>query len=169
MGRRRKESREQLLWYKDLAQKKEMSHFEIFVTEGNEKVDEVAKAGAILDEEFLAEARAKTVQHEREEVYAALQYAASFHCFVEESKECGELKPKPKEKWIFVDSKREETKHRTEWCAEASRYRWMRCGEKQQTHEDARKMHRTNKFVKIVWKMGESVTLDGQGEVVFLV
>ena len=34
----------------------------------------------------------------------------------------------PKEKWTFVDKKREETKHRTEWCAEADRYRCLRCG-----------------------------------------
>ena len=34
----------------------------------------------------------------------------------------------PKENWIFVDQKREETKHRTEWCAEANKYRCMRCG-----------------------------------------
>ena len=45
----------------------------------------------MLDEEFMAEARAETMQQEREEVYAALQYAASFH------KDCEELKPKPKE------------------------------------------------------------------------
>ena len=29
----------------------------------------------------MAVARADTLQQEREEVYAALQYAASFHCF----------------------------------------------------------------------------------------
>ena len=76
-----------------------------FVADGSEKVDELAKAGAMLDEGFMAEARAKTVQQEREEVYAALQYAASFHCLLEEWKDCAELKPKPKEKWIFVDQK----------------------------------------------------------------
>ena len=54
--------------------------------------------------------------------------AASFHCLVDEWKDCEELKPKPKEKWIFVDQKREETKHRTEWCAEAEEYRCIRCG-----------------------------------------
>ena len=63
-----------------------------------------------------------------EDVYAALQYGARFHCLVEEWKDCEELKPKLKEKWIFVDQKREETKHRTEWCAEANKYRCMRCG-----------------------------------------
>ena len=58
--------------------KKEMSHFEKFVTEGNEKADELAKEGAMLDEGYMAELTAKTVKQEREEAYAALQYAASF-------------------------------------------------------------------------------------------
>ena len=47
-------------------EKTEMSHFEKFVTEGNEKTDELAKAGALLDEGFVAEARAKTMQQECE-------------------------------------------------------------------------------------------------------
>ena len=102
-------------------EKKEMSHLEKFVTEGNEKADEMAKAGAMLDRGFMAEARAKTVQ-ERQEVYAALQYAASFHRPEKERIDCEELRPKPKEKWNF-GSKREETNHRAEWCAEASTYR----------------------------------------------
>ena len=51
-------------------EKKDMSHFEKFVTEGQ-------REGAMLDEGFMAEARAKTMQQEREEVYADLQYAAS--------------------------------------------------------------------------------------------
>ena len=58
----------------------------------------------------------------------ALQYAASFFSLVEEWKDCEELKQKPKEKWIFVDKKSEEMKHRMEWCAEADRYRCMKCG-----------------------------------------
>ena len=41
------------------------------------------------------------MQQEREDVYAALQHAASFHCLVEEWKDCDE----PKEKWIFVDQR----------------------------------------------------------------
>ena len=62
--------------------KKEMSHFEkTFVTEGNEKADELAKEGAMLDEGFMAETRAETVQQEREEVYAALQYGSEFSLF----------------------------------------------------------------------------------------
>ena len=65
----------------------------------------------MLDEGFMAQVRAKTVQQEREEMYAALQHAASFHSLVEEWKDCEESKP-----------------HRTEWCAVASKYRCMRCG-----------------------------------------
>ena len=109
-------------------EKKEMSQFERFATEGNEKADKLAKAGAMLDEGCRAEARGKPMQQEREEVYAALQYAASFHCLVEEWKDCEAPRPKPEEKWNFVDQKREETKHRTEWCAEANKYRCTRCG-----------------------------------------
>ena len=62
------------------------------------KADDLAKAGAMLDEGFIAEAGAKTMQQEREEVHAALQHAASFHCLAEEWKDCEELRPKPKEK-----------------------------------------------------------------------
>ena len=39
-----------------------MSHFEKFVTEGMQKADEFAKAGDMLDEGFVAEARAETMQ-----------------------------------------------------------------------------------------------------------
>ena len=46
--------------------KNEMSHFEKFVTDGNEKVDELAKAGAMLEEGFVAGSGQKTVQQERE-------------------------------------------------------------------------------------------------------
>ena len=37
--------------------KKNMSQFEKFVTDGNEKADELAKAGAVLDEGFMADTR----------------------------------------------------------------------------------------------------------------
>ena len=42
-----------------------MSCLEEFVTEGNENADELAQAGAVLDEGFMAEVRAETVQQER--------------------------------------------------------------------------------------------------------
>ena len=105
-----------------------MTNFQSFVIEGNEKADELAKAGAMLDEGFMAEARAENMKQEREEVYVALQYAASFHCLVEEWKYCEELQSKPNEKWSFVDKRTEGMKHRTEWCAEANRHRCMSCG-----------------------------------------
>ena len=133
-------------------EKTNMSQFEKFVNEGNEKADALAKEGAMLDEGFMAEAKAETMQQEREEVYAALQYAASSHCLVEEWKDCEEVKPKPKEKWTSVDHKREETMPRTEWCAEADKYRRMRCGRGSKLHEDARNMHQTKKSC---WKNGE--------------
>ena len=46
--------------------KNEMLQLEKLVTEGNEKGDELAEAGAMLDQGFVAEARAKIVQQERE-------------------------------------------------------------------------------------------------------
>ena len=42
-------------------EKKNMSQFERFVTEGNEKADQLAKAGAMLDEGLMTEARAETM------------------------------------------------------------------------------------------------------------
>ena len=108
--------------------KKDMSQFEKFATGGNEKADELAKAGSILDEGFLAETRARRVQQERDVVCAALQYAPSFHCLVEEWEDCEELKPKSKEKWIFVVEKKEEMKYRMELCVGVNKYRCMRCG-----------------------------------------
>ena len=86
-----------------------MSLFEKFITEGNKKADELAKAGvgAVLDGRGMAEIRARTVQQRREEVYGALQHAASFHCLVEKWKDCKELnlKSRPQEKWTFLKQK----------------------------------------------------------------
>ena len=72
--------------------------------------------------------RASTFQQETEEVFAALQCAASFDCLVEEWKDREELKPKPKENWVSVHKKAEAKEHRTEWCAAANKYQCMRCG-----------------------------------------
>ena len=47
-------------------EKGKMTKIVRFVTEGNEKADELAKAGAMLDEGFMAEARAETMRKERE-------------------------------------------------------------------------------------------------------
>ena len=101
---------------------------ERFVTEGNERADEMARDGATLDGGEMAQMRATTVQQKGEEVHAALQYAASFHRSVEEWHDCAELKPRTKEELIFVDENVEAKKHRTEWCAATTRYRCMRRG-----------------------------------------
>ena len=95
--------------------------------DGNEKADELAKARAMLDEGLMAQTRARTVQQE-EEVYAALQYAASFHFLVEEWKDCEELKLQSKEVDFRGREKGEVMKHQTEWCAAVSKYRRLRCG-----------------------------------------
>ena len=46
----------------------------------------------------LAQTRASTVQQTKKkgEVHAVLQRAASFHCLVEECRDCAELRPKPR-------------------------------------------------------------------------
>ena len=38
-----------------LAHRRKMTQFERFITEGNEKADELAKAGAMMDEASMAE------------------------------------------------------------------------------------------------------------------
>ena len=86
--------------------KKDMSPFEKFVTDGHEKADELAKAGAMLDEGFMVQTRATTVQQEREEVYAAAKRKSG----------------------PFLDKRREQTRHRTEGCAAVSKFRCRRCG-----------------------------------------
>ena len=76
----------------------------------------------------MALRRTSTVQQRRGEVNAALQYAAGFHCLVEEWRDCEEIDPKPTEKWVFVDFEKVEAwKHRAEWCAATSRCRCTRC------------------------------------------
>ena len=47
-------------------EKEKMTKFERFVTEGDEKVDELAKAGAMLEEGFMAEVTADTIEQGRE-------------------------------------------------------------------------------------------------------
>ena len=56
-----------------------MPHLELFFLKGNEKADEVAKDEAMMDS-----FRARAVQQGGVEVYVALRYAASLHCFVKE-------------------------------------------------------------------------------------
>ena len=76
----------------------------------------------------MAQIRASKVRQKRQEAFAALTTGSQLSLFGGGMKDCEELKPQPEEKWTFVNQKKEETKHRTEWCAESSRYRCMRCG-----------------------------------------
>ena len=55
----------------------------------------------MLDEGLVTEVRGVTMKHEREEVFVALQYAASFHCLVEEWKDCEETQAKAERKVDF--------------------------------------------------------------------
>ena len=65
-----------------------------------------------------------------------LRCRPSFNCLVEEWKDCEELKPQPREKLIFDDKKRKETRHRTECCCQQVPMREM--WKRQQIHEGAR-------------------------------
>ena len=53
-------------------EKEKMTQVERFVTEGNEKADELAKAGAMMDEGFMAEARADSMKQDRERMCTSL-------------------------------------------------------------------------------------------------
>ena len=102
--------------------KKEMSHFEKFVTDGNEKADELAKAGAMLDERFMAEEeRQRQSSRSVKMCMHPCSTQPAFTVWWKNGKTVEELKLKPKEKLIFVDKKRQDTKHRTEWCAQANK------------------------------------------------
>ena len=105
--------------------KKDMSHFEKFATEGNEKADELAKVGATLDEGFMAEAR--TVQQERRSVrsLAVCSQRSLFGGRMERIVKSSSRSQKKGDLWTREEKK---VKHQTEWCAQANRYRCMRCG-----------------------------------------
>ena len=137
--------------------KKDMSHFEKFVTEN---ADELAK-GAMMDDGFVAEARAKTMQQEREEVYAALQCAASFHCLVEEWKDCAEIKPQPKEKWTFCGQEKGGNKASTGMVCCCQQVPMHEMWKRQQVHEYARKIYRDGGSCQRIWEHGEGDTWEG--------
>ena len=107
-------------------ERQQMSHFQKFVTEGNEKADELAKEGAVMDGGVMALIRASVVEQEREEVSAVLQYAAKFHCLVEYWHDCEQKKSGP------LEREKEAARHKIEWCPKASRYRCVRCGRSSQ-------------------------------------
>ena len=82
-------------------EKEKMTTIERFVTEGNDKADELAK-GAMLDQGFYGRSESCYYESgEREEVYVSLQNAASFHCLVEEWKDCEEPRAKAESEVVF--------------------------------------------------------------------
>ena len=90
--------------------KKEWSHFEKFVTDGNETADDLAKAGAVLDEGFMAETRAKTVQQEREKkCMQPCSMRPASTVWWRNGRIVKDSSRSQKERWIFVDKKRENT------------------------------------------------------------
>ena len=80
------------------------------------------------------------MKQEREEVYVALQYAASFHCLAEEWKDCEELRPRPKEKWSFVDKRREENKASNRVVRGSKQISICEMRKRKQIHENDRQM-----------------------------
>ena len=131
-----------------------MTQFDKLVTKGNERANELAKAGAMLDEGFM-ETRAKTVQQER--IRSVCSFAVCGQFSLSRQRNWKDLKPRPKEKWIFVQKKSEESKHRTEWCANASKYSVQEKRKKQQVHENAREMYRAEILDKNIGKLWRSV------------
>ena len=99
--------------------------------QGSDKAEEFSKRRSDVEWKRCG-AGASYYGSAREEVYAALQYAASLHCLVEEWRGCEELEPNPKERWTFVNKTMEARMHRMEWCAAANTYRCMRLRNKQQ-------------------------------------
>ena len=94
----------------------------------------------MLDGGDMAQVRAIMFQKEREEVYAALQYAASFHSLVEEWKDCEELKTKAERKVDLCRQKKESTEASHGVVCGSKHIPLYDMREKQQTHEHARKM-----------------------------
>ena len=98
---------------------------------------------------------------EKRSEYAAFQCAASFHWWKirKAVKSLSRSQRKSTVSWI---GNKEETKHRTEWCAEINmREVWKR----QQIFEGARKMHRTKILVKKIekWRRSHFVGRDFTG------
>ena len=127
--------------------KKEMWHFGKFVTDGNEKADELAKAGAMLDDGFMAQVRANTLQQQ--------QYVASFHCLVKDWKDCEERLSQKKMEFHGKEKGGNEASYGVVCGVEEIRMRevWKR----QQVHDDARQIHRAEIHGKEFGKM-EKVT-----------
>ena len=103
-------------------EKKEMTLFEKFVTEDNEKADELAKDGECWMEERWRRSGPAQSSGEKRGGLPGLPYAVSVHWLVEEWHDC----EAQTEAGRHVDRTVEAKEHRTEWCA--ATHRGMRCG-----------------------------------------
>ena len=72
-----------------------MSQFERFVSEGNEKADELAKAGACWTKGLWQKQEQKRCSRKERRCIQLLQNTVSFHCMVVRWKDCDELEPQP--------------------------------------------------------------------------
>ena len=71
----------------------QLSLFEKFFTEGNEKADELAKEGAMLDGGVVAQARARTGPAGKRRSVCSFAVCSQFSLLVEVWTECQELEP----------------------------------------------------------------------------
>ena len=81
-------------------------------------------------------------------MYVALQCAASFHCLVEEWKDCEELNSTPKAKWSFIDKSSEGLKHRVRGSKQVSMFEVRNLG----GHDLVRRMDRKGEAKKLCRK-----------------
>ena len=105
-------------------EKENMSQFERFVTKATRRVTSWQKQEQCWTKDLWQKRKQKLCSR-KERRCTQHCHAASFHCLVEQWKDSEELRPTPKEKWVFVEKKGENTKHRTERRAEADKYQGM--------------------------------------------
>ena len=80
-----------------------------FTLRGNDKADELAKEGTIEDGAEMAELVAEAARTSRQDIYAAIWYAACFHVSVEELKDVEKNVEEEVETWRIVTRKKKET------------------------------------------------------------
>ena len=71
---------------------------------------------------------------------------------------CEQRKPQPQEKWIFVEEEERENKASDAVVCRCQQVPMSEMRKKQQEHEDARKMYRTETHVGRIWENEESDT-----------
>ena len=109
--------------HRTVKERQQMTLHEKFITEGSEKAGELAKEGAMLDEGFFSAGKSKHDPAGERRSVPILAVCSQLSLFGGRKS----FKPKSKEKWIFLNKKREAMKHQTEWCVTANKYRCMRC------------------------------------------